>query len=266
MVTPIYNRSRSGSNENITSRDGVADTEVQPDALSSRLQNLDGGLTSSSRNSSSFFRRGAGTGSGGNTPLRHSHGSTSSMQNSAPRSSDNYLDESSLPRSNPLSRRTSEEEVTNTAEGGRSGITSGRHTPEHIDYSEIDLSRVPSYTTALRAPPRGMSYTDAEALPDYQTAISAPPSPQGGISILATVAEAPDAEVNGTGSGDRTVSSNNVSGAVARPSPSSPSSSWNPLAGIGLTLHHRGHSGHSQTFDADAQRRLHLLQARGRVH
>jgi len=88
-----------------------------------------------------------------------------------------------------------------------------------------------------------MSYTEAEALPNYETAISAPPSPQGGYTTLATVAETPPTEVNDHGN-------SNVSG--GRP--------WNPLAGMGLTLH-RGHS-----MDADASRRLYLLQARGRVH
>jgi hypothetical protein len=246
MSTPYYNqsRSRSGSNENITSLDGIAGTEVRPDALSSRLQSLDVGLSSSSRNNSSFFRRGNASGSGGNTPLPHGYSSTGSMQNSVPRSFDHSLDESSLPHSNPLSRRTSEED---SVDGQGSGRITGRHTPEHIDYSEIDLSKVPSYTTAIRAPARGMSYNDAEALPNYETAISAPPSPQGGYTTLATVAEMPAADVNHT-------DNSNVSG--GRP--------WNPLAGMGLTLH-RGYS-HNNSMDADAQRRLHLLQARGRVH
>jgi hypothetical protein len=242
MSTPYFNQSlsRSGSNENVTSMDGIARTEVQPEALSSRLQNLDGGLNSSSRNGSGFFRRNHGSGSGGNTPLRHGHSSTGSMQNSIPRTFDHFVDESVLSRSNPLSRRTSEEDDIG---GQGSGRTTGRHTPEHIDYSEADLSKVPSYSTAIRAPARGLSYTDAEALPNYETAISAPPSPQGGYAALASVAETPIQEMNHT-------DTSNVSG--ARP--------WNPLAGAGLTFH-RGH-----TMDEDAHRRLHLLQARGTVH
>jgi hypothetical protein len=242
MSTPYFNqsRSRSGSNENINSMDGIAGNEVRPDALSSRLQNLDVDLSSSSRNSSGLFRRGPATGSGGNTPLRQGYGSTGSMQNSVPGPFDQSPEEILLSRSNPLPRRTSEED---SIDGQGSGRTTGRHTPEHIDYSEIDLSKVPSYSTAIRAPARGMSYTEAEALPNYETAISAPPSPQGGYSALATVAEAPVQEANNT-------DNNNVSG--GRP--------WSPLAGMGLTLH-RGHS-----MDADAHRRLHLLQARGRVH
>ncbi len=242
MSTPYFNqsRSRSGSNENMTSMNGIASTEVRPDALSSRLQNLDVGLSSSSRNGSGFFRRGHASGSGGNTPLRHGYGSTGSMQNSVPRSFDYALDENSLSRSNPLSRRTSEED---SVDGQGSGRTTGRHTPEHIDYSEIDLNKVPSYTTAIRAPARGMSYTEAEALPNYETAISAPPSPQGGHTTLATVEETPVQEVIHA-------DNSNVSGGWP----------WNPLAGMGLTLN-RGHS-----MDADAHRRLHLIQARGRVH
>lgn len=284
IATPVYNRSRSGSAENVAPVNGVADTEVQPDALSNILQNLNVGLNSSSRNGSKFFRRGPGTGSGGNTPHRPGCSSTSSMQNSIPRSLGHSLDESSLHRFNPLSRRTSEEEAAIAAEGAHCGITSDRHTSEHIDYSEIDLSRVPSYTTALRAPARSVSYTEAEALPDYETAISAPPSPQGRSSNLATVAETPAAaELRAYGHGNESLNvnrSNNVSRTASRPSPPS---SWNPLAGmVGLTVHSHSHSrGHSYSghngymnsrtgngtaMDADATRRLHLLQARGRVY
>lgn len=242
MSTPYFNqsRSRSGSNENIPSMDEIADTEVRPDALSSRLQNLDMGLSSSSRNNNGLFRRGNTSGSGGNTPLRHGYGSPGSIQNSAPRALDHFPDETSLSRSNPISRRTSEEE---NVDGQGSGRRTGRHTPEHIDYSEMDLCKVPSYHTAIKAPARGMSYTEAEALPNYETAISAPPSPQGGYTTLATVAEAPSPVINHS-------NNSNVSGFWPR----------NPLAGVGLTLY-RGHS-----VDADASRRLHLLQARGRVH
>lgn len=242
MSTPYFNqsRSRSGSDENINSMDGTAGTEVRPDALSSRLQNLDVGLSASSRNGSGLFRRGNTSGSGGNTPLRHGYVSTGCMGNSVPRSFDHLPDENSLPRRNPLSRRASEEDSVDAQHSGR---TTGGHTPEHIDYCEIDLSKVPSYSTAIKAPARGMSYTEAEALPNYATAISAPPSPQGGYTTLATVAETPIQEVNHT-------DNSNVSG--GRP--------WSPLAGIGLTLH-RGHS-----LDVDAHRLLHLLQARGGVH
>jgi arrestin-related trafficking adapter 4/5/7 len=242
MNTPNFNqsRSRSGSNENISFVDEITGIEVRPDALSSRLQSLDGGLSPGSRNGSGFSRRGHASASGGNTPLRHGYGSIGSMQNSVPRSFDCFPDENSLLRSNPLSRRASEED---NIDGRSSGRTTGRHTPEHIDYSEIDLSKVPSYSTAIRAPARGMSYTEAEALPNYETAISAPPSPQGGYTTLATVAETSTQESNHT-------ENSNVSG--GRPG--------GLLAGTGLTLY-RGHS-----IDADAHRRLHLLQARGRVH
>lgn len=52
---------------------------------------------------------------------------------------------------------------------------SGTHTPEHIDYSDLgDLTKVPSYSTAVRAPIR---ISDATSLPNYEAAVSLPNSP-----------------------------------------------------------------------------------------
>ncbi|KAH9208685.1 hypothetical protein DL95DRAFT_394987 [Leptodontidium sp. 2 PMI_412] len=170
MNTPFHGLSRAGSHENLASLNGVANQNgaVPPAALQSRLQNLD--LNGMSRNSS--FRR--VNGSGHNTPAHR-------PMESEP----GYFDQhNSEPNSNPLSRRTSEEENART-----SGMTSGQHTPEeHLDFAELgDLTKVPSYRTAVRAPVRGMSYSDA--LPDYVTAISAPPSPERAFSTPATPQE-----------------------------------------------------------------------------
>ena len=155
MNTPFYNHSQTGSSENIASVNGSLDPNgvITPAALSSRLQNLD--ITS--RNGG-FSRMQQVLHSGGNTP--HLEAGLSDSPHPAA-------------YSNILSRRTSEEEEHNS---GVSNLTSGRHTPEHIDFSELgDLSKVPSYSTAVRAPIP--STTSPAALPDYKAAVSAPASP-----------------------------------------------------------------------------------------
>jgi hypothetical protein len=155
MNTPFYSYSRSGSSENLTSLDEAVHPNgaVTPAALSSRLQNLD--ITS--RNSS-FTRMNTVLNSGGGTPHHEAASSDSPRQ---------------APHITVLSRRTSEEDEHNS---GFSNLTSGQHTPEHIDYSELgDLSKVPSYSTAVRAPiPSSTSPAD---LPNYEAAVSVPSSP-----------------------------------------------------------------------------------------
>jgi len=243
MNTPFYSQSRSGSSENITSLDGVASNAVPPAALSSRLQNLN--LNANSRNSS-FLRR-AGNGSGGNTPsyfpeegnLNHSHASAPNLAgHSRPQSG--YFDQQphnhSAPRSGgPTPHRTSEEELN-----GISGLTSGQHSPEHIDYTDLgDLSKVPSYTTAVRTPARGMSYS--AALPNYEAAVSAPPSP---TRDHATPATTPGLEMIGE------------------------HRAMTPLGGraTSLVAPREPPQAHITAGGGDGHRRLHLMQARGRAH
>ncbi len=222
MNTPFHGLSRTGSSENLASLDGVAHQNgaVPPAALSSRLQNLD--LNATSRNSS--FRR-LQANSGVNTPYGRPHADSEA----------GYFDPqfNSAPHSNPLSRRTSEEEDHQTP--GTSNLTSGQHTPdEHVDYSELgDLARVPSYQTAVKTPIRGTLYNDA--LPNYETAVSAPPSPE------------------------RTF------GSLVAPG-SSPEERRRPFASIGFTAIHPPPPAH--VHDSDDRRRLplHIMQSRGRSH
>jgi arrestin-related trafficking adapter 4/5/7 len=229
MSTPFYNQSRSGSAENVSpSMDRIAGTDIRPDVLSNRLQNL-------SRNNS-LRRRNNGSISGGNTPPQHGHGSSTSLQNSFPRSLDHR--QNSQPTSAPLSRRASEE---SDAAADNSALPSGRQSPEHIDYSEMDLSRVPSYMTAVRAPARVMSTTDLQSLPNYEEAISAPPSPQRGLSTLAVTPPAPSPETN-------------LNSGTQLP---------NPAAGRGLISRPTSQYG---TINSDESRRFHLLQTRGRAY
>ncbi|KAH8684612.1 arrestin domain-containing protein [Tricladium varicosporioides] len=228
MNTPFYNQSRHGSSENLTSMDGAVHPAgaVPPAALSSRLQNLNNG----SRNSS-FLRRHPGSQSGANTPHTQPHQDTQDGYFGNHRDSPNHSGHSS----NPLSRRTSEEEDHRAA---ISNMTSGQHTPEHIDFSELgDLTKVPSYSTAVKTPVRGVSYNDT--LPDYNAAISAPPSPEHRFSNLAP---------NGTESpgSDGTINGN----------------PRNPLSPFGFTPIHAPPLAH--TGDVDERRRLHILQSRDR--
>lgn len=191
MNTPLYSHSRSGSTENLAfTMDAPVGTAVGPEALSSRLQDI----AISPRNSS-FLRRPQGqeqpSDDGGH--LRHDSGSSSSMQQYAGQSSSFSGPSSTLaPRSDPLSRRTSEEDHPH-AENIGSEATSGTLTPEHIDYSYTksdlaDLTKVPSYTTAIRVPFRALSSSsDLQHLPNYEAAISRPPSPVRGYSFLAAI-------------------------------------------------------------------------------
>ena len=219
MNTPFSGLSRAGSSENLASLGEMFSTPngaVPPAALSSRLQNLNAG----SRNSS-FLRRQTGTGSGGNTP------------HSVPHNDDvGYFDGPHSHHSTPLSRRTSEEDNHNV-----SNMNSGQHTPEHIDFSDLgDLTKVPSYQTAVRAPIRGMNYSDV--VPNYDTAISAPPSPE---RTFISPAITP-----GVGSPER------VSGHSQQ------------LSNLGFTP--LGAPQPVHLGDGDERRRLHLLRSRGTAH
>jgi len=164
--TPFFAQSRAGSSENLASLNTAVETNgaVPPADLNQRLQDLN----LSSRNSS-FLRMSRAGNSGGNTPHERYH----------PDQEGGYFD--SMNSSQPLSRRVSEEE-----EHPVSNLTSGQHTPEHMENNPAlpDLSKVPSYATAVKAPVRGMSYS--AALPDYNTAVSTPSSPNRTFSFPTT--------------------------------------------------------------------------------
>jgi hypothetical protein len=271
--TPFYSQSRTGSAENLSSLNGVANTAVPPSALTARLQNLN----LSSRNSS-FRRRNPGNGSGGNTPLPYpgeyneghlsnAHSSTASMQglstSAASRPQSGYFD---LHRSghspvNPLSRRGSTEEE-HPDSGLASGLTSGQRSPEHLDFA--DLRKVPSYETALKTPLRGLSYS--ENLPDYDTAISRPSSPVNGVgnSYFPPMSgpstpgpSTPGPEMGGP----------QASGDSSSLSSSTTSSRRGPLShlGFGHSHHDRHHSGHDER-EPHRRSHSHLLKPWERAH
>lgn len=212
MNTPFYSQSQSGSFENLSSLDGIANGAVPPSALTARLQNLN---ANGPTRTNSFMRRQhhSNTGSSGNTPHPIMEAETNGqrtdyfdLQNYSQPASHSIGH--SAPNSNPISRRGSfemhhEPSSSSTVPTsslhpptpGTNGIphsTSGNHTPEHVDHAVGDiesLSRVPSYTTALKAPVRGLTYNENWNLPDYQTAMSRPSSPVRGASTGARTPE-----------------------------------------------------------------------------
>ena len=217
MNTPFYSQSRAGSVENLTTMSGDVHPAgaVLPAALSSRLQNLDAG----SRNNS--FRYLAGASSGANTPHHHSH----------PENDANGSNQPGQPHE-ALSRRVSEEEN----HGAFSNLTSGQHTPEHIDFRELgDLTKVPSYRTAVKTPARDMSCTDS--LPNYDAAVLARPSAVPASSNSAT-SRAGESSTNHL---DR-----------------------NSMTSIGFTPINEPPPAH--LGEGDERRRLFVLQNRGRAH
>lgn len=256
MNTPFYNHSRSGSVDNLASLNGIAaSTGIRPDALSIRLQSL----TRAQRVQSAYVGRRGNT-SGASTPRVPMgvdvHGRQTSSSFSIPSSyqSNDYFDHvphPAAPRSNPLSRHPSNEDVSN---GIISSMTSGHQTPEHIDFSDLSLNKVPSYTTAVRAPLRNMSYSELEALPNYDMAVSAPPSPTR-RSTMSGPQRASSVLNNHSNSEPATQAPLNVG---------TQNTSLPNVAHLGLAALTGRRIGTVE--DDDAERRLHLLRARGRAH
>lgn len=99
------------------------------------------------------------------------------------------------PPSPPVAPR-SEPQSTALSRSNSGENESGRESPEiGVDTSEFaDLSRVPSYQTAVRTPARSRAQSGSIVLPDYNTALSAPSTPPAtdlhiGHDILAPITE-----------------------------------------------------------------------------
>ncbi|KIW14414.1 hypothetical protein PV08_07197 [Exophiala spinifera] len=233
-----YLHSRHASSENLASLAGIANgTYVSPIALENRLQDLhfaDAGQTIDDENEASALGR-----SRSNSNAPHSmedyflsHPSTPGAQpRLSPFEPSSYSGPSSvpasLPGSNLMSRRTSEEDE---------GQASGSRTPfPQYDHME-DLARVPSYATAVKAPAPRTPYEDSSCLPTYGAAVRAPSPPP--------LAEPPTAYIR---------SSPRVPGSLASSPPDLLSNGPRPL------VPHRNVSSLQ-----DEERRLRLLQMRGR--
>lgn len=212
--TPFYALSRAGSAENLHQ---MAGTAVPPAALSSRLQDVS--LSASDRNQSYNSLNGSAT-NGATTP--HSQTTPAESRHASP------------PHSAPLSRTTSVE------------YHSGINTPEHVELEE--LSKVPSYTTAIKTPARPLSMAEGLVLPDYDSLVSAPTTP--------TVVHASMA--NPLDSIPENRSNTNVTSAPPpRPRPSRRQTSL----GFSSLLHP-----HHYGAEDDVRRRLHLLQTRAQPY
>lgn len=212
--TPFYTLSRAGSAENLHAMTGMQ--AVHPAALSSRLQDVS--LDPSNRNNSYNSLSGAAYTDGATTP--HS---------AHPPHADHY----SPPTSASLSRSHSGE--------NQSGI----NTPEHVELE--DLSRVPSYTTAVKTPIRPISMIEGTTLPDYNSAVSASAPSSPSIS---------SAHINNPLDSIPEVRTTDTETEVAAPPPRPRPNRRQTSLGFSNLLHHH------HTFEDDVRRRLHLMQSR----
>ncbi|TDZ17021.1 putative HECT-type ubiquitin ligase-interacting protein creD [Colletotrichum orbiculare MAFF 240422] len=208
--SPFYAQSRAGSSENLAQLAFANGHGVAPAALTSRLQSVS--LDPSQRNTSFNSL---------NAITEDITGPTSAPTG-----------QSSLTHSAALTRHNSSEEHSNSH-------TSGRNSPEHLDLS--DLSRVPSYSTALKTPARARGQA-GESLPDYFSAMSAPNTPPASeVPVTDPLSMIPEND-------------------AGRSEPTSPGGShrtWHRPASMTHLL---------SAVSGSDDRRLHLLQGRERGH
>lgn len=150
--TPSNSQSRRGSADNLVSMDAVTTIGVLPTALQNRLNSL-------------------GNAPANNVALTHSAATTSSREGIAsagargvpvndPSIDTTNASESRHDAGDVLSRRTSENDSEH------SSPDSG---PQHFEFSPEEMSKVPSYSTALRSHPQTPI---SEVPPTYQSATS----------------------------------------------------------------------------------------------
>jgi hypothetical protein len=240
--TPFYSHSRQGSSENLAASNAETTDEATAEALSNRLSNL--GSLPTNHSYSQMPRQ-------GNSHMRY-NSSTPRLETSRPASS--YFDPS---HSNPLSRRTSSEDAPNGTNsrlpsGHASILNSGQHTPEHLDFADLGLNKVPSYTTAIKAPVRNMSYLGIGSLPLYDVAVSVPPSPTSAMSYPSPQSPPPDSS-----------DARDVSESPPIEMHIQPRRHHNPITHLGFTAMTGRRANIAQDDEA---RRVHLMQARGRAH
>jgi len=172
---------------------------------------------------------------------------------------------STPPGSAPLTRHPSAEHHT-----------PGSATPEHLEFPEIaELSKVPSYQTAIRTPARLTSSSDC-APPDYQTAVSTPASPQLHTAVTSPITDPLDpiaeAEVRPTptqSTAQTPVACEQQQQEQQPPLSRSPSAESRMTQTVShrrqLSLPFRFPTLLHLSGDGDESRRLHLLQARERL-
>lgn len=227
VSSPLRAHSRTSSAENLAAM--IHSAPISPALLSSRLQSMS--LEQRHRNSS-----------------WNSNLSAAGAISSPTHAADPSI--VSPPMSVPLTRR-------NSGDG-----STGSNTPaEHIDFPDMsELSKVPSYQTAVRTPITPLNLSDGIALPDYQTAMSAPASPQLSGATPSPVADTLDTIDEGS------QQDSDAPSLAQQPGESTPPLNHRP------TLHSRRtssslyfpHVFHS-AGEGDEGRRVHLLQARERA-
>lgn len=139
--TPFNSQSRRGSADNLASINAMASTAVLPTALQSRLSQLDS-------------RPGLNVGP---APIPAISGPTDDSDVPASQDASDTLNagESQQDPNDTLSRRTSEPDSEHSGTG-----------PQHFEFSPEQLSKVPSYSTALRCQPQTPI---SEVPPTYQS-------------------------------------------------------------------------------------------------
>ncbi|OJJ30450.1 hypothetical protein ASPWEDRAFT_46034 [Aspergillus wentii DTO 134E9] len=208
-VTPFGALSRNISSENLASMNALTNTDISASALHSRLSNLHNNRFSSTHPS----------------PSENEHDSDANRRLGVPGDYFGPSSGSHSPASPELSRRPSDEV-------DHEQVHSGMATPFYPSYAEAEtLSRVPSYSTAVRTTVRPC---DSE-LPDYQAVMA-------GDVVMPQPPQSPQrAHIRSSGRGSTTPL-------------------YSPMEVLHLpNLFHRGGS-HT---DED-ERRLRLVQARAR--
>ncbi|KAF6843059.1 arrestin [Colletotrichum musicola] len=215
VSSPFYAQSRAGSSENLASLAMMNGHGVAPAALSSRLQNVS--LDPSQRNTSFNSLNAITEDIAAPTSVPTGH--------------------TSLTHSAALTRHNSAEEHSNPH-------SSGSQTPEHLDFPDLaTLNKVPSYSTALKTPARGLGQANGESLPDYFSAMSAPNTPPANeVPTADPMSMIPESGHEGTGSEPTT--------------PGGSHRSWHRPASMTHLL---------QAIQGGEDRRLHVLQGRERV-
>ncbi len=156
IATPFYSQSASTSTENLAPMDMMASNNIAPNLLQHCLNNLD------AAGPNRFTRDRLHASTSGDQTIEHESPESSATQSHLP--GRGYFDNptgttSRHSNSNPISRRISEEDPWAAP-------------PQHIEFSPEEMSKVPSYSTALQS--RAMPINDN--LPNYQTAMRTPGS------------------------------------------------------------------------------------------
>lgn len=223
MASPLYGHSRAGSVENLAALLHSHSTAVPPAALTSRLQSMS--LEPSSRSTS-----------------WHDGDSEAATPNNGPADS---VHSSALP-SAPLTRQNSDDNIA-------AETMSGYHTPEHLDFSGItELSKVPSYHTAVKTPVRPIVYPEGTVLPDYVAAT-------GGSGT--TTPGSPDLGHSEAGDGASKIEERNQFVPEPPRRKSTRSRLAFTLSHIPHIHHSHSHHGHSHSESEDRRRHSSMMQA-----